>query len=125
METIPPDVRSFIQSSIPTVGHMEALLLALEAPGTSWSIPELAKRLYVTEVQAEGFLRDLTGSGLLHADSASPERWRYAPATPELDDVATRAGRTYRQRLVAVTNLIHSRTSAARQFSDAFRFWRK
>jgi len=50
---------------------------------------------------------------------------RYAPATPELARLLDELAALYAKDLIAVTNIIHSKTGRkAQQFADAFK-WRK
>jgi DNA-binding IclR family transcriptional regulator len=120
-EDIPRDVREFVARHVPTVGHMEALLLLRDAGDRGLNASDLGRRLYVPEPHAETVLRDLTSSGLV-ASGADGGRWCFRPGRPELADQAVRSLELYRQRLVVMTNLIHTRAdTAARQFADAFR----
>lgn len=118
---IPTDVQEFLHRYIPSVGHMEALILTIEEPGNLWTVPEMAARLFVTEAKTQGFLQDLATAGLVVCEGA-PEHWRFASADPALAGLAVRTGRFYRERLVAMTGVIRSRPDSARQLADAFRF---
>ena len=62
---IPDDVRRFLLGAIPSVPHLEALLLLRAEQSESWTAARLARRLYVDEVAAAPLLRDLHGAGLL------------------------------------------------------------
>ncbi len=119
-DEIPPDVRGFIRAHVPSVGHMEALALAIEQERV-WTGPEVAKRLYVEEGQAVSILKDLTVTGIL-AWVAEEGGWRRSRTDTELAELAERTTRMYRQRLVVMTNLIHARKDPGQQFADAFRF---
>ncbi|MFZ5475664.1 MAG: hypothetical protein ACOZNI_02715 [Myxococcota bacterium] len=117
-------MRAFLADHIPSVGHMEALVLAHDAPGQDWSVEDVAGRLYVPVATAEGILRDLARSGLL-AEDAATKRYRYAPDPDGLARRAADARDVYRRCLILVTQLIHERTETpAWRFSDAFRFRR-
>ncbi|MGZ8321229.1 MAG: hypothetical protein ACXWVD_19180 [Telluria sp.] len=114
-------------TSIPSVPHLEALLLLRGGSRGAWSTAQLAERLYIAEKIAAGLLEDLCESGmavLVDADAA-PVQYRYQPASEQLrvtiDDLAD----LYARRLVDVTHLIHSKLDRkAQQFADAFK-WRK
>ncbi len=118
---IPTEVERFLVAHVPTVAHLETLLLLRNATGAPWSAETLASRLFITPSQAEGILADLQSHGL-----ASPEPdkgYRYAPATQALDAVMALTAETYRTRLVAVSQFIHARQQASniQQFADAFK----
>ena len=118
---IPEDVRSFIERRIDTVPHLEALLLMSGDPLRSWTVEEIAARVYVPPEQSKAVLIDLSRHGLVRKaragyvyDSASSD----APLVSNLE-------LAYRRQLVAVTRFIHSRASpAVREFARAFKFKR-
>ena len=56
---IPDDVRRFLLGAIPSVPHLEALLLVRAEPDEPWTAARLARRLYVDENGAARLLRDL------------------------------------------------------------------
>lgn len=119
---IPEDIRRFVLTSIPTVPHLEALLLLRAAAPACCSAATLAERLYISDKLALSLLTDLSGGNLV---ASAGDGYCYRPGTAALaqtiDDVAALYGR----RLVDMTNLIHSRLDRkAQQFADAFK-WRK
>lgn len=120
-EEIPSDVRDFLRACIPSVGHMEALLLIVEEPHQVWRVDNLARRLYVSEAAVRTFLGNLSAAGLL-VRSGSPEQWVFAPKDEPLAGQAARALRMYRERLLPMTKFIQSREDAGTQLADAFRF---
>jgi len=120
---VPDEVRRFILTSIPSVPHLEALLL-LRADGTrSWDAGEVARRLYINGSQATGLLDALVEAGM--AGRAGDGAYVYAPSSDELRTAIDALAVTYATNLVGVTDLIHSRTvKSALKFADAFR-WTK
>jgi hypothetical protein len=118
---LPEDVRRFIQTSVPSVPYLEAVLLLRAEPGQAWSSAELARRLYVSEAVGAALLEQLRDSGV--AGERQPEGTvSYAPS-PELGALLDRVAAAYARDLVTVTRLIHSRIDRrAQQFADAFRF---
>lgn len=110
METqeIPADVRSFVLSNIPSIPHMEALLLLRRAAPECWSARALANRLYVSEQIAAAVLADLARTGLLRCD-AEAGTFRYSDAPDALSMVLDRLSVLYASHLVEVTWLIHSK----------------
>lgn len=121
-DTIPDDVKRFILVSIPSVPHLEALLLLRSKMAESWDSKTVAQRLYISEKAAADLLMDLNAAGLLaHIDSDVP-LYRYAPTDEHLITVIDRLADTYAMNLISVSKLIHSTIGRkAHQFSDAFK----
>jgi hypothetical protein len=122
---LPDDVRRFILTSVPSVPHLEAILLLRGEPAAPWNAAAVARRLYLAEANAAGLLRDLAAAGIASAEPEASQAFRYRPTTPELASMLDAVARAYSANLVGVTDLIHSRVDKrAQQFADAFR-WRK
>jgi len=116
---IPDDVRRFLLGAIPTVPHLEALLLLRAEPSEPWTASRLARRLYVDEGQAASLLRDLHGAGLLQAMGHG---YRYDPVEDALADTVSALDAVYARHVVEVAELIHSSSDRkAQRFADAFR----
>jgi len=115
---IPDNVRRFVLTSIPSVPHLEALLLLRSGSGKAWTAPELARRLYVPEARATGILRDFEQAGLVATEGNAGVR--YAP-TSDAEAVIGDLAEAYSKHLVAITDLIHSADRRAIKFADAFR----
>lgn len=122
-QAIPEDIRRFVLTSIPSVPHLEALLLLRGTPGP-WSTAALAERLYLGEKLATGLLDDLCNSGMA-ACGAEHASYCYQPASELLAATIDSLADFYSRHLVEVTHLIHSKHDRkAQQFADAFK-WRK
>jgi hypothetical protein len=118
---LPPDLRRFILTSVPSVPYLEAVLLLRADAEQAWGAAQLARRLYVPEQTGAELLALLRDSGVASGHT-SPGSIRYAPA-PELRELIDQLAAAYAHDLVAVTRLIHSRIDRrAQQFADAFRF---
>ena len=116
--SLPPELRRFIVSALPSVPHLEALLLLRERPA-GWSIPDLAARLYVVPATAERLVADLADAGLADADD---RHVRFAPVHDETRATVEALAVVYARNVVAVSQLIHSTTDRkAFRFADAFR----
>lgn len=118
---IPDDVRRFILTSIPSVPHIEALILVHATAPRSWTVSELAQRLYVPAAVAESLLRDLCQSAMLQGDHATAAYFFDAQTNP-LGQTIERLAQLYSTHLVEITLLIHSKLDRkAQQFADAFK----
>ncbi|MBL0418979.1 hypothetical protein JI739_01345 [Ramlibacter sp. AW1] len=123
---LPPDLRRFIATSIPSVPYLEAVLLLRAEPSTAWTASTMARRLYLPEADAARLLADAAEAGMAQVSSGTQDPiYGYAPSTPELAQVLDRLAAHYAVDLVTVTDLIHSKVEKrAQQFADGFR-WRK
>ena len=119
---IPPDLRRFILTSIPSVPHIEALLLLRADAPAQWNAGELARRLYVPPQAAANVLADLCKAGILQCDTAALA-YSYIPDQVIPAELIDRLAALYASQLVDVTMLIHSKLDRkAQQFADAFDF---
>ncbi len=123
---LPDDLRRFILTSVPSVPHLEALLLLRSAPEQDWDSTAVAQRLYVAERVARKLLDDLCTIGALAGTKTHKSvTYRYWPRHPDLAAMIDRVALAYASNLVGIAGLIHSKTDRqAQQFADAFT-WRK
>lgn len=118
---IPADLRQFIQDSITSVPHLEAILLLRAESAAGWNSGAIARRLYVSDETATQLLLDLAAVGIVAAE-AENDAYRYRPHDEGLRAMIDRLALVYARNIVAVTNLIHSSNQRkAKQFSEAFR----
>jgi len=117
-------VVQFILDEIESVPHLEALLLIRNSRPRKWTIEDLSKRLYISREGVRILLDDLIRRKLALFDSVSST---YSYATSEDRDRVIRSlDEIYRRQVVRVSQLIHSKPSAAvRDFARAFRFTKK
>lgn len=105
---IPPELRRFILASIPSVPHMEALMLVRATAPGRWSAACLAQRLYVPMAAAAVVLADLRQSGLLLRDDASDTYFYQFPRDGQCEEVELLAA-LHASNLVEITVLIHQK----------------
>lgn len=101
----PVDVRRLLLASIPSIPHLEALMLLRGSAPQCWSADSLAPRLYVQSKEAAAALADLAHAGLLRNDGLS---FSYGATSAELASLVDRLAELYATHLVQVTLLIHS-----------------
>jgi len=117
------EVDEFILGQIDSVPHLEALLLVWNSRPTTWSVEELAQRLYVKREIAGRLLDDLARARLIGAVPGKPETYAYPPPSDERDRLIGLVDAAYRHEIVRVSTMIHSKASSAvRDFARAFRF---
>jgi len=121
VEGIPNDVYHYIVEHVDSVPELESLMLLYENPEKSWSIEEVARRIYISPTMAVALLAKLVREGTLSERGEGDGRiFRYAPGV-DLKSLIDRLAETYRLALIPITKLIHSKPNAnLRQFSDAF-----
>jgi hypothetical protein len=121
---IPDEVRRFVLTSIPTVPHLETLLLLWRDPREGWSVAEIAERLYVVPTVAGDLARDLCMADLLECEG-DPPRYAARREPPRLAHLVQGLNEAYAHHLREVTRLIHANHDRrAERFKQAFT-WKK
>jgi hypothetical protein len=121
-----PDVVRFIEERIETVPHLEALLLVWDSGGQRWRLQQVAARLYIAPAQATSILEDLVKRQLVQSgEDESGAYYQYDGAWDPGGERMALVAATYRQQLLQVATLIHSKASTAvHDFARAFRIKR-
>ena len=115
------EVDEFILEQIETVPHLEALLLLWHSRPKPWSVDEMAQRLFLGPSTVRDILLDLARRGLIRTIAAALETYQYE-SEPGRDRLMALVALTYREDLIRLSRLIHSKPSAAvRDFARAFR----
>ncbi len=115
-------VDRFIVEQIDSVPHLEALLLVWRTRPKKWDVEEMAKALYVKREVAERVLEQLTQRSLIRRTETPGDQYFYEMDAAR-DSFMEKVGQTYRQELVRISRLIHSKASVAvHDFARAFRF---
>jgi hypothetical protein len=121
-DVIPQDIKQFILNSIDSVAQLEGLLMLRSDAGKTWDAKTIAKVLYISEPQATALLAGLSEQGFITAVENASLTYRYEPNSPELKETINRLADVYRQYLVPVTHLIHSKSKMrVQEFANAFR----
>lgn len=124
MELIPDSVRRFLFTSIPSVPHLETLMLLWREQERAFLVDEIASRLYVGVDVAKALAEDLAKVELLGSDGDG-SRYRVRTEPPELRELLHELDRTYSRHVRAVAELIHSNVDRkAHRFATSF-YWRK
>jgi len=117
---IPARVWDFIENHIDTVPQLEALLLIYgrDRDG-SWTVAEIATRIYVGTAPAHAILETLRRRGLIVVEGETATYRR--KSTPEQVALIECVSDAYRRNLVPLATFIHSKASApVREFARAF-----
>ncbi len=119
---IPAAVRRLVYTSIPTVLHLEVLLLLRQLAPAALTAEELAAKVGMEQGPLERAMFDLMAHGLLSATRGLPIAYRYGPRATETAGTVRQLAELYRTARLAITGLILDREhESLRFFSDSFR----
>lgn len=120
---ISPEVQQFVARYIRSVEQLEILLVLHGNPGKWWTSQEVFRQIQSSEKSVVDGLEFFVREGLVQKDTEG--KFQLKPgasggeAVPEL-------ARAYRERRVAVIELIYTKPAEGLQsFADAFRFKKK
>ena len=118
------DVASFIGSSFKSVWAIELLLHLKRHPERDWSKEDLLGALRASELVVSSNLDWLTRAGLIVRNEDGSAR--YAPAAPDLEQMADATELLYAKKPDAVRRMIiAAATDGLTAFADAFRLRRE
>ena len=119
-------VDEFIVTAIDSVPHLESLLLLWTSRPRTWNAEQIAGSLYVEPARAREILDSLIRRGLARRDDGDAMLFCYAARSEEQDALLAAVEREYKQNLIRITRLIHSKAApGVREFAQAFQFKRK
>jgi hypothetical protein len=114
------DILRFIAEQIDTVPQIEALLLLWQRAPAAFTAERLASWIFVEEAAAAQVLRDLQQRKFV-TNGANASEYVYDSGWDPDGEFVARVGAAYRQHLVRIATLIHSKASpAVREFARAF-----
>jgi len=116
---VDPGLAAFVEAAIPSVWALEALLVLKRNPEIAWASDDLVAEMRASTTLVADCTRVLQRAGLVIEQSGSV---RYAPASPALAALADALQNAWRERPVAVVNMITTRRSdPLKGFADSFR----
>ena len=121
MAAVEQDLLAFIREHVRSVWALELLLLLRRTPDRVWSPDELVRELRASTTLVNANLPALERAGLVVLTEEG--RTRYSPAAPVLAQLCDRLEEAYRQRPVAVINMIAAPADRLQGLADAFKFW--
>jgi hypothetical protein len=113
------DLSAFVREHIRSVWALELLLLLRRDPDRCWAPADLVLELRASQMLVVDNLQRLEHAGLVVPDEAGC--FRYAPVNPALAVVCDALDAAYRQRPVAIVNMI-ARSGSLQSLADAFKF---
>ena len=121
---ISDDLLSFIRASIRSTWALELLLLMRKQAPKASAAEALVLALRATPSLVETCLNQLQTAGLVVREESGA--WRYAPAAPALDELASELEAAYAEKPVTIINAIMAAPmDRLKTFADAFRFPKK
>ena len=102
-------LHQFILDALPTVSHLEAVLLFHARPERALDAAAVGSALYLAPQAAGSLLADLQHAGVLRAlpGPDGPPSFGYAPTGASLARLVDELSAAYATRLVELTTLIH------------------
>jgi DNA-binding IclR family transcriptional regulator len=116
------DLAGFVREHIRSVWALELLLVLRRDAARGWPPADLVRELRASTGLVNDNLLQLERGGLVLRDDHGC--YRYGPAAPALDALCERLETAYRERPVAIVNLIAAPRDPLQSLADAFRFRR-
>lgn len=117
------EVIRFLRTSIGSVWALELLLLLRRDRVRAWSVDGLIRELRGSAGIVSSALAQLQARGLIAEEDG---RYRYEPASSDLDLIVGAVAGSYAEYPIAVTQAIFAASADKIQlFADAFRFKKK
>ncbi|MCR5878544.1 hypothetical protein [Phenylobacterium sp. J367] len=110
----------FVREHVRSVWALELLLLLKRDPTRCWQPAELVRELRASQALVHDNLVRFERGGLVRIDDTGC--YGYAPAGSVLAELSERLEAAYRERPVAIINLIAKPSNPVQGLADAFKF---
>jgi hypothetical protein len=110
---------SFVREHVRSVWALELLLLLRRDPDRCWTPADLVSELRASTPLVSDNLQRFQASGLVAPEDGC---YRFAPASPILAELCAQLESAYRERPVAVINMIARPVDPLQSLADAFKF---
>lgn len=114
------DLAAFVREHVRSVWALELLLLLKRDPERCWEPAELVRELRASAGLVNDNLQRFERSGLTVRDDQGCHR--YAPAAAVLAELCEALEAAYKQRPVAIVNLIAAPRDPVQSLANAFKF---
>jgi hypothetical protein len=114
------ELTAFVREHIRSVWALELLLLLKRDPERCWPPADLVRELRASTGLVNDNLQRFERGGIAVRDDQGC--FRYAPAAPVLAELCDQVEQAYRERPVAMVNLIASPRDPLQSLADAFKF---
>jgi len=126
MTSLPAALVQFARSYLRSVEDLEVFILCIDHRDRWWDADGIARRLAITESRARRALDQLARINLLDIRISDAVRYRFAPGSDVLNELAVAFAAAYRSNPAEAVKLI-ARSSvgdSVQDFADAFRIKR-
>jgi hypothetical protein len=114
------ELKRFIAGYIPSLEHLEILLLLARPPQKQWTVASVYDVIKSSDTGVQKALDELAEMKLIAREGVN---YRYAPASADISEIVNDLSEAYRTRRIRVVELIYSpELDALREFQRAFRF---
>jgi hypothetical protein len=110
---------TFVRQHVGSVWGLELLMLLRRDPQRCWTPAELVRELRASASLIADNLRRLQASGLVAPEEGC---FHFAPASAVLEELCSTLEAAYRDRPVAVINMIARPPDSLKSLADAFKF---
>ena len=123
---VPDDVRWLVHECVPSMEHVEVLLLLARDEERAWSVDEIRQKVTVAADALPAVVARLEDAGLIVArtdDPAAPgTRYAFRPKGVKERSAVASLMRMYDMRPVSLIRFVYERPAdTARLFADAFK----
>jgi hypothetical protein len=116
---IPPEMKEFLRRWIPSVGHLDVLLLLFEVPDLKMNSGKVSQLLRTNNEYAQSQLRELCHAGFLKADGDGNY---YCDPGSEYLELVNKLKVIYKLKRPAIISCIYDRPAdPVQQLADAFK----
>jgi len=113
------DIAGFVREHVGSVWALELLLIMMRGGDRAWTVAQLVTELRGSPSLVSDNLARFEKSGLV--TRAEGEGWRFAPANSVLATLVEDLADAYRQRPVAIINIIARPADPVQGLADAFK----
>lgn len=116
------ELTAFVREHLRSVWAVELLLVLKGDPDRCWPAPDLVRELRASTGLVNDNLQRFERGGLAVREDEGC--WRFRPAAPVLAQLCDRVEAAYRERPVAIINIIAAPRDPLQSLADAFKFRR-
>jgi hypothetical protein len=121
---LPEDVRRLIQTSVPTIDALEALLFLARHADRTWQANEIVNQMQptaITESAVREYLALFQEQGLVVSQLEGS--FRYQPTSPELETAIQALIQAYHEQPVSLIRAVYeiANSKKIQAFADAFK----
>jgi hypothetical protein len=114
-----PELATFLREQVRSVWGLELILLLRRTHERCWAVAELVGELRASQTLVADNLASFERNGLVIREA--DDCYRFAVASPALDQLVDQMARAYQERPVSVINMIAKPPDPLQSLADAFK----